>query len=57
MKAIRASRTGGPEVLELVDQPTPRPGSGEALVRVEAAGVNFVDTTSGKLLLVPEASL
>ena len=43
MKAIRASRTGGPEVMELVDQPTPRPGPGEALVRVEAAGVNFID--------------
>jgi NADPH2:quinone reductase len=43
MKAIRVPRPGGPEVLELVEMPTPRPGSGEALVRVEAAGVNFID--------------
>ncbi|HEY8042561.1 MAG TPA: quinone oxidoreductase [Polyangiaceae bacterium] len=43
MKAIRCSRTGGPEVMELVELPTPRPGAGEALVRVEAAGVNFID--------------
>jgi NADPH:quinone reductase len=43
MKAIRVSRTGGPEVMHLVETPTPRPGDGEVLVRVEAAGVNFVD--------------
>ena len=43
MKAIRLTRTGGPEVLELADLPVPRPGEGEALVRVEAAGVNFID--------------
>jgi NADPH2:quinone reductase len=44
MKLVRAHRTGGPEVLQLDELPTPRPGAGEALVRVEAAGVNFVDT-------------
>src|SRR3974390_3520198 len=43
MKAIRVQRTGGPEVLELVEQPTPPPGEDQALVRVEAAGVNFID--------------
>jgi NADPH2:quinone reductase len=43
VKAIRVQRTGGPEVLEWVDLPTPRPGPGEVLVRVEAAGVNFID--------------
>jgi NADPH2:quinone reductase len=43
MKAIRVHRTGGPEVLGLEEVPTPRPGPGQALVRVEAAGVNFVD--------------
>jgi NADPH2:quinone reductase len=43
MKAIRVARPGGPEVLEFVELPTPRPGAGEALVRVEAAGVNFID--------------
>jgi NADPH2:quinone reductase len=43
MKAIRIHRTGGPEVLRFEELPTPRPGAGEALVRVEAAGVNFMD--------------
>ncbi len=43
MKAIRLERAGGPETMELVELPTPRPGAGEALVRVEAAGVNFAD--------------
>lgn len=43
MKAIRVQRTGGPDVLQLEDLPTPRPGAGEATVRVEAAGVNFMD--------------
>jgi NADPH2:quinone reductase len=43
MKTNLVRRTGGPEVLELVELPTPRPGAGEALVRVEAAGVNFID--------------
>ncbi len=43
MKAIRVERHGGPDVLQLVELPTPRPGPGQALVRVEAAGVNFID--------------
>src|SRR5258708_17831174 len=43
MKAIRVARAGGPEVLQLVELPTPQPGAGEALVHVEAAGVNFID--------------
>ena len=43
MRAIRVSATGGPEVLELVELPRPEPGPGELLVRVEHAGVNFVD--------------
>jgi NADPH2:quinone reductase len=43
MQAIRIARHGGPEVLELVELPTPNPGDGEALVRVVAAGVNFMD--------------
>jgi NADPH2:quinone reductase len=44
MKAIRADAPGGPETLRLVDVPDPRPREGEALVRIEAAGVNFIDT-------------
>jgi NADPH2:quinone reductase len=44
MKAIRAHRHGGPEVLQLDELPTPSPGSGQVLIAVEAAGVNFIDT-------------
>ncbi|ACQ80624.1 Alcohol dehydrogenase zinc-binding domain protein [Beutenbergia cavernae DSM 12333] len=44
MRAIQAREAGGPEVLELVDLPDPAPGHGEVLVRVGAAGVNFIDT-------------
>jgi NADPH2:quinone reductase len=43
MKAIRVRQTGGPEVLEYVDVDTPKPGGGQALVRIEAVGVNFID--------------
>ncbi len=43
MKAVQFSRTGGPEVLELVELPAPMAGPFEVLVAVEAAGVNFVD--------------
>src|SRR5437660_626996 len=43
MKAIRVSHTGGTEVLQYVDIETPKPGAGEALVRIEAIGVNFID--------------
>ncbi len=44
MLAIQISRTGGPEVLEAVERPTPSPGPGEVLIRHEAIGLNFVDT-------------
>lgn len=43
-RSIRFTRTGGPEVLELVDLPLPEPKAGEALVRHHAIGVNFIDT-------------
>ena len=43
MRAIKITRNGGPEVLELIEAPKPIPAAGEALIRVEAAGVNFVD--------------
>ncbi|MCX7782907.1 MAG: quinone oxidoreductase [Meiothermus sp.] len=44
MKAIRVHQTGGPEVMRLEDIPTPAPGEGQALVRLQASGVNFIDT-------------
>ena len=44
MRAIQVSRAGGPEVLELVNLPVPQPDPGQVLVKVEAAGVNFIDT-------------
>src|SRR3954471_13753869 len=44
MRAIQAREFGGPEVLELVDLPTPEPGPGEILIRVSRAGINFADT-------------
>ena len=44
MLAIQIARTGGPDVLEVVDLPTPSPGPGQILVRHEAIGLNFVDT-------------
>jgi NADPH2:quinone reductase len=42
-KAIRYARTGGPEVLELVDVEVGEPGPGEARVRNHAIGLNFID--------------
>jgi NADPH2:quinone reductase len=44
MKAILVHEFGGPDVLRLEEVPTPRPGAGEVLVRVHAAGVNPYDT-------------
>jgi len=44
MRAVVATRAGGPEVLSYDEVPDPTPGAGEALVRVAAAGVNFIDT-------------
>jgi NADPH2:quinone reductase len=43
MKAIQVSQTGGPEVLTLVELPVPEPKTNEAVVQIEAAGVNFID--------------
>jgi NADPH2:quinone reductase len=43
MIAIEISRPGGPDVLRAVERPVPRPGPGEVLIRVAAAGVNRPD--------------
>jgi NADPH2:quinone reductase len=43
MQAIRVHSVGGPEVLRLEDVPVPQPGPGQALVQLEAIGLNFID--------------
>src|SRR6185437_2145634 len=43
MKAIQVQKTGGPEVLTLVDLPVPRPKPNEAILKITASGVNFID--------------
>jgi len=44
MKAVMVHEFGGPEVLRYEDRPTPEPGAGEVRVKIEAIGVNFIDT-------------
>ena len=44
MKAIRVNEHGGPEVLAFVDVDTPCIGEGEVLLKIESAGINFIDT-------------
>jgi NADPH2:quinone reductase len=48
MRAIRVSQPGGPEVLRLDDIPDPTPGAGEALVKLDAIGVNFIEVYQRK---------
>src|SRR6266851_10015879 len=43
MRQIVTTRNGGVEVLKVQEAPDPRPGSGEVLIRVKAAGLNFAD--------------
>ena len=44
MRAIRVTTSGGPEVLTLDDISRPEPKAGEALVAIEAIGLNFIET-------------
>lgn len=55
MRAIRIHSYGGPEVMQLEDLPTPSPGVGQVLVRVEAASVNFLDVQKRRGELVGQA--
>ena len=43
MKAIRVHEHGGPEAMQIEEMSVPRPGAGEALVKLAASGVNFID--------------
>ena len=43
MRAVQITEFGGPEVLELVELPTPDPGPGQVLIDVSSAGVNYAD--------------
>jgi NADPH2:quinone reductase len=56
MKAIHVHEFGGPEVLQLEEVLTPQPGPGEVLVRMQAAGVNPVETyiRAGTYARLPE---
>lgn len=44
MHAIQIQKTGGPDVLEYVELPPPKPAAGQVLIKVAASGVNFIDT-------------
>ena len=44
MRAVRITRFGGPEVMDVVDLPDPVPGDGEQLFDISSSGVNFADT-------------
>jgi NADPH2:quinone reductase len=43
MKAIQVKQVGGPEVMEMVELPVPQPKANEAVVKLAASGVNFID--------------
>jgi NADPH2:quinone reductase len=59
MKAVRIHKPGGPEALTYEDVPEPTPKAGEAIVKVEAAGVNYIDIyqRSGQYKLEPPVTL
>ena len=57
MRAMVFHERGGPEVLHLVEIPPPQPGPGEALVRVEACGLNRLDVYVRRGRAGPEARM
>ena len=56
MKAIQITETGGPEVMKHIDLPDPEPGVGQALIDIQAVGVNFTDVY-GRAGVNPPATL
>ncbi|HUO74667.1 MAG TPA: zinc-binding dehydrogenase [Solirubrobacteraceae bacterium] len=57
MRAIQISEFGGPEVLQLVELPTPEPADGQVLVKVSRAGLNFADTHQRENTYLSRATL
>lgn len=57
MRAIQMTEFGGPEVLKLVELPSPQPGEGEVLIQVSRAGINFADTHTRTNSYVQKATL
>jgi NADPH2:quinone reductase len=57
VKAIEIERFGGPEVLTLVDRPTPVAGPGAALIEVSRAGINYADTHQAENTYLTPATL
>ncbi|HEY2631898.1 MAG TPA: NADPH:quinone oxidoreductase family protein [Solirubrobacteraceae bacterium] len=57
MRAIQITEFGGPEVLKLIELPTPEPAAGEVLIRVTRAGINFADTHTRTNSYVQKATL
>ncbi|MDX1432203.1 MAG: NAD(P)H-quinone oxidoreductase [Gammaproteobacteria bacterium] len=53
MRAVEIAEPGGPEVLRVCERPVPRPGEGEVLVQVSAAGVNRPDVMQRKGMYPP----
>ena len=57
MKAIRIHEFGGPETLKYEDCPAPEPGPGQALIDLQAIGVNFADVSARRGGAVPPPTL
>jgi NADPH2:quinone reductase len=57
VRAVQMIEFGGPEVLKVVELPTPQAGAGEVLIRVSRAGLNFADTHTRTNSYVQKATL
>ena len=57
MKVVEVSEFGGPQVLRIIEKPTPSPAEGTLLIEVKAAGVNYSDVMarSGFYPQIPRA--